>query len=150
MAKFREMMNWVNERKDWCFDLMRIYLGVGLVVKGVYFLWQPDYIAALVTEAGNYKAWNTVLVHYVAMGHIAGGLLMALGMITRIAASVQIPILFGAVFFVHLKEGLFAKDQSLEFSALVLFLLCLIAIHGAGALSLDVYLGKKKESAAGK
>ena len=49
--------------------------------------------------------------------------------ITRIAALVQIPILAGAVFIVHRQDGLFALGQSLEFSALVLFLLCIVAIR---------------------
>ena len=114
MKSMKEMVNWIKEHRDWCFDLMRIYLGIGLMIKGIYFLWQPDYVMSLVMESGNYSALNTLLVHYVAMGHVAGGLLMALGMITRIGAAIQLPILFGAVFFIHLKEGLFAKDQSLE------------------------------------
>jgi uncharacterized membrane protein YphA (DoxX/SURF4 family) len=50
---------------------------------------------------------------------------------------VQIPILAGAVFIVHRQDGLFAMGQSLELSALVLFLLVLFVISGAGKLSLD-------------
>ena len=142
----KELVEWIEKHREWCFDLMRIYLGIGLLVKGFYFLWQPDYVASLVMESGTYSAWNTLLVHYVALGHIAGGLLMALGMITRVGAVIQLPILFGAVFLIHLKEGLFAKDQSLEFSALVLFLVCLIAVYGSGTLSLDHYLEKKRIS----
>jgi uncharacterized membrane protein YphA (DoxX/SURF4 family) len=43
----------------------------------------------------------------------------------------------GAVFFVHRQDGLFALGQSLEFSALVLFMLCVFVVAGAGRLSLD-------------
>jgi uncharacterized membrane protein YphA (DoxX/SURF4 family) len=70
---------------------------------------------------------------------------MAIGMISRVGATIQLPILFGAVFLIHLKEGLFAKDQSLEFSALILFLLCLVTAYGSGTLSLDYYLDKKRQ-----
>ena len=142
MKNLKETVNWIDQRRDLCFDLMRIYLGIGLLVKGIYFLWQPDYVASLVMVSGNYSAWNTLVVHYVAMAHIAGGLLMAIGMISRVGAAIQIPILFGAVFLIHLKEGLFAKDQSLEFSALVLFLLVLVTVYGSGKLSIDHYLEK--------
>lgn len=142
MKNLKETENWIDQRRDLCFDLMRIYLGIGLLVKGIYFLWQPDYVASLVMVSGNYSAWNTLVVHYVAMAHIAGGLLMAIGMISRVGAAIQIPILFGAVFLIHLKEGLFAKDQSLEFSALVLFLLVLVTVYGSGKLSIDHYLEK--------
>jgi putative oxidoreductase len=71
--------------------------------------------------------------------HLAGGALLALGLITRTAAIVQIPALIGAVFFVHLREGLFRTGQSLELSSLVLFLLCVFAVFGGGRLSLDHY-----------
>jgi uncharacterized membrane protein YphA (DoxX/SURF4 family) len=63
--------------------------------------------------------------------------LLALGLLTRLVALVQIPILAGAVFIVHRQDGLFALGQSLEFSALVLFLLCVVFVSGAGRLSLD-------------
>jgi putative oxidoreductase len=59
------------------------------------------------------------------------------GFLTRVAAIVQIPILFGAVFVIHRPDGLFALGQSLEFSALVLLLLVVFAIAGSGRLSLD-------------
>jgi len=56
--------------------------------------------------------------------------------------------LAGAVFIVHRQDGLFALGQSLEFSALVLFLLIVIAISGGGPLSLDrVVFGERKPSA---
>jgi uncharacterized membrane protein YphA (DoxX/SURF4 family) len=41
------------------------------------------------------------------------------------------------VFIVHRSDGLFAMGQSLEFSALVLFLLFVFLVSGAGRLSVD-------------
>ncbi len=61
----------------------------------------------------------------------------------------QIPILFGAVFFVHWQEGLFAagqSGQSLELAALVLFLLVLVFLAGSGDLSMDHHFFGKKET----
>ncbi len=54
----------------------------------------------------------------------------------RFAAAVRVPILAGAVFFAR-QDGLFALGQSLEFSALVLFLLVVFLVSGAGPLSVD-------------
>jgi uncharacterized membrane protein YphA (DoxX/SURF4 family) len=60
-----------------------------------------------------------------------------------VAALLQIPVLFGAVFLVHRAEGLFTADQNLQFSILVLFLLILIFLYGPGFLSLDkIFFGK--------
>ena len=73
-----------------------------------------------------------------------GGLSLALGLLTRLGSLLQIPVLFGAVFLVHLKQGLLSVGQSLELSVLVLILLLLYFIFGSGVLSVDNYLKKKK------
>ena len=62
--------------------------------------------------------------------------MLTVGFLTRVASLANIPILFGAVFFIHYPQGLAATDQSLELSALVLFLLALFAVRGSGRLSL--------------
>ena len=49
----------------------------------------------------------------------------------------QLPVLVGAVFFVYGRDGLFSHNQELQSTALVLFLLILILIHGPGRLSVD-------------
>jgi uncharacterized membrane protein YphA (DoxX/SURF4 family) len=63
--------------------------------------------------------------------------MLALGVGTRVAALVQIPVLIGAVFFVHWGEGLLRGGQSLELAGLVLAMLVAYAICGAGPLSID-------------
>ncbi len=85
-----------------------------------------------------------MLVHYITIAHLVGGLMLAAKLFTRLAALVQIPILIGAVFFVHIEEGLFAPGQSLKLAALVLFLLILVAVFGPGHFSLDYVLFRKK------
>ena len=62
---------------------------------------------------------------------------MTVGLFTRVAAFVQIPILVGAVFFVHAQDGLFTQGQSFELAVLVLVLLFVVFVFGAGRYSLD-------------
>ena len=69
-----------------------------------------------------------------------GGLKMAIGLWTRAAILANIPVLFGAVFFIYIDQGLFRQNQGLEFTALVLFLLVILLIWGPGKLSVDHYL----------
>ena len=90
-------------------------------------------------------ATASIVGHYVIIAHLVGGLFLAIGLFTRFAALLQIPVLFGAVFFVHRAEGLFTTSQNLEFSILVLFLLILIFFYGPGVLSLDRVFFKKTE-----
>ncbi|MEX0601413.1 MAG: DoxX family protein, partial [Rhodothermales bacterium] len=71
---------------------------------------------------------------------LVGGIMIAIGLFTRAAALVQLPALVGAVFVVHFQGGLLAPSQSLEFSALVLFLLVLVFLWGSGNLSVDNYV----------
>lgn len=80
---------------------------------------------------------TTLAAYYVGLAHVTGGLLLAAGILTRIAALIQIPALFAATFFVHLPGSLLTADQSFAFSALVLALLVVFAIWGGGRWSLD-------------
>jgi len=55
-----------------------------------------------------------------------------------------------AVFFVHLPKMMTSviERQNLEFSALVLFLLVLISIYGAGRWSMDYVIARKMNADA--
>jgi uncharacterized membrane protein YphA (DoxX/SURF4 family) len=72
--------------------------------------------------------------------HIVGGFALCLGLGTRVAAVLNIPVLLGAVIFIHSSEGLFSATQGMELSLFVLFALCLVAWNGGGKISLDYFL----------
>lgn len=141
MKTWKEIVTIVERHRDVYFDLMRIYLGVALFVRGmVFFAYEgDDPLFGFSPTTGELFAQGA-FAHYIIAAHLAGGLLLAIGLLTRIAALVQIPILFVAVFFVHFQEGLFAAGQNLELSALVLFLLVLTLLHGSGRWSMDARL----------
>jgi len=89
-------------------DALRMYLGVALVAKGIYFVMNMHEIETLVGGIGlmeNATAWYVVFVH------VVGGFALALGLGTRIASALNITVLMGAVFLVHSSEGLFSKGQ---------------------------------------
>ena len=120
-------------------DLVRIYLGLGLLIKGIFFLSHPD---SLSSAAGSLPPSAVSLVPYI---HIFGGALLALGLATRVAALMQIPVVAGALFAVHLpRMSGMQMREAFEFSALTLFLLMLIAIWGGGPLSMDHKLAAKR------
>lgn len=124
------------------YDLIRMYLGIGLVIRGALFVAHPDVLISWTENSGK---WFTpmIVAHYVAAAHIFGGILLALGLRTRLAAAVQVPILLGAVFFVHRAEGLLTAGQSLEFAALVLVMLVTYGAFGSGRISLDNWLEQR-------
>ncbi len=127
------------------FDLLRIYLGIGLLVRGGLFLAHPQALVSMIGSNDNWL-WPVAIAHYVAAAHIFGGLMLAIGLYTRLAAAVQIPVLAGAVFITHWSEGLLRGGGGLEFAGLVLFMLVLFAVFGAGPLSLDARLRRMKPS----
>ena len=131
----------LNQKREFGLDLLRIYLGVGLFVRGGLFIARPEALLELIAASGDWF-WPAAIAHYVAAVHIGGGILLALGAYTRLAAAVQLPVLVGAVFVTHWSEGLLGTGQSLEFAGLVLFMLIVFTVFGAGPLSVDARLRK--------
>jgi len=121
-----------EERKSLAYSFIRIFLGFALFIRGLLFVINPKTLTNLAGSEQNF--W---LFAYVAMGHLIGGFLLGLGFFTRLASLIQIPILIGAIFIYHLKQGLLTSGQSLEISVLVLFLLIIFFLFGAGELSID-------------
>ncbi len=145
MAHKHPVKHWIVANRDLVWELVRIYLGFALVIKGFAYMFHHRDLA-LAMEATGVPFASPGLAEVVALAHIAGGLMMTFGIFTRTGALIQIPNLLGAVLFVHLKEGLFTQGGSLEFAMLVLFLLCIIAVVGPGRLSIDWFFSEHKES----
>ena len=135
---------WIEDHRDMTFDLVRIYLGIGLFVKGWEFIHDREFLTQLLRESSaiefKFDFVNTFLAHYIPLAHLGGGLLLAVGLMTRISALFQLPILIGATFVVYIDDGLLTHNQEFQFTALVLFLLVLIVLRGAGRLSVDYHL----------
>jgi uncharacterized membrane protein YphA (DoxX/SURF4 family) len=145
MERWNSLRYWLDENQDYFVDVLRIYLGVALFVKGLYFIQNVHEIHETI-GSGGIAMGQAFLSHFIPAIHIVGGLLMAVGLLTRFSALIQIPILAGAVFLIHWREGLFSGNPSLELTGLVLICLIMIAGHGAGRLSTDNYLAQHKET----
>ena len=139
MKIFNEILEWLNTNHDLAYSIIRIFLGAALFVRGIILLSNPAAISKL-AGLNNLYWWFS----YITIIHIVAGLLLSVGLLTRIAALLQIPILAGAVFFIHLHQGLMSGEQSLELSVLVLVLLILYFIFGSGTMSLDHFFVVRK------
>ncbi len=74
---------------------------------------------------------------YVILAHGLGGICLILGILVRWAAMANIPIVLGALFLVHLKQGFFmSKDGGYEYVLLLLAATVAQAFLGAGAFTL--------------
>lgn len=138
MPAYRRLVAWQWSHNSLAIDLIRIFIGVALAIRGIAFLSDPEILYAFAGERG------ASVAPLVIWSHIGGGIFLAAGLFTRIAALVQIPILVVAVFFVHLSGGFGTQNQSLELSALVLVIMVVLLIYGAGKLSLDYRIFYRK------
>ena len=148
--RFRD---WINQlaktdagRQRLALELVRIYLGASLFTRGLLFIVRPDLIGDLLQS--RQVVLPFIVQHYVVMTHLMGGIMLAVGFLTRAAAVAQLPALLGALFVVHLREGLFAPGQGLELAALVSVLLLAFVAAGGGPLSVDAYLARRERSRA--
>jgi uncharacterized membrane protein YphA (DoxX/SURF4 family) len=137
MEQWKAVLRWIELRRDLLLDLVRVYLGIGLFVKGLQFLSNREFLASALRDSSQLDFMDAFLAHYIPLAHLGGGLLLAIGLLTRVSALLQLPILIGAVFLVLGRDGLFAHGQEFQFTCLVLFLLGIIAVGGAGRLSVD-------------
>jgi len=104
MRIFNETVEWLNTNHDIAYSIIRMFLGAALFVGGLILLSDPAAISKL-AGLNNLYWWFS----YITIIHIVAGLLLTLGLLTRIAALLQIPILAGAVFFIHLNQGLMSE-----------------------------------------
>ena len=137
MSQFNEIFRSLDKSQNLAYAFIRIFLGVVLFIRGWILVSKPEEIIALVGEEKLHRWFS-----YVTILHLLGGISIALGFFTRIGSLLQIPILFSAVFIVHLKAGLMRGDQSLELASLVLFILVIFLLFGSGPFSLDRYFNR--------
>jgi uncharacterized membrane protein YphA (DoxX/SURF4 family) len=144
MSIFGNVDKWSDSHHPILLDVIRILLGLVIFFKGIYFISHTDELQ-LILEKSKFPWVSFALAHYVAMIHIAGGLLITVGMFTRLSVALQIPILLGAVIFVNSQKGFFSANSDLAFSLMVLMLLVFYFFYGAGYLSVDHRWSKNPE-----
>ena len=146
-------MNITHKISDWgdrhhpkVLDIIRMLLGLFLVIKGIIFLNDSAYLRYLILEKEAIKQPPqvvTAIIYYVTYMHMLGGGLIFIGLYTRLWALLQLPIVFGAVFFVNITSAYF--NSELWLSILVLALLTLFLVIGSGPWSLDRLLSPPAE-----
>mgnify|MGYP003575342892 CR=1 FL=1 len=142
MNTVQKIEHWGDVHHPVWLDVVRIVLGLIILSKGIAFISdtgaQKDWL--LQSNGFQFSGFAMLIIHLVAFAHLMGGLLITIGLVTRFAAVVQIPILLGAVFFVNIWRGFSPLNSELWLSILVLFLLILFWVVGSGRYSLDYWM----------
>lgn len=124
-------------------DVVRMVLGCIILGKGIYFIQHYEVVLQMLHNS-KIEFLSFMLAHYVAFAHLVGGVLIILGLFTRWAVAVQIPILLGAIVFVNMGTGFFSIHSQLAFSLFVFCGLLYFLYYGSGPWSLDDYMRKHR------
>jgi putative oxidoreductase len=149
MSVITNVERWGNSHRPGFLDLFRIALGLFITFKGLFFI---THMHELENTTAGVNMWfaGAFLSHYVIFAHILAGPLIVVGLFTRIACLIQIPILIGAVILVNAPKGLFSvgNHMELEISLIVLVGLIVFMIFGAGRFSIDAKRRREMDTEA--
>jgi putative oxidoreductase len=147
MNRFSKFRNWGDAHHPKMLDIIRMLVGLLLVVKGYVYFIHAGYIRDLIIENKLISQSDdliSAIIYYTTYVQLVGGTMIFLGLFTRLAAILLLPIVFGAIFFVNILNPFF--NAELWLSILVMALLILFIVIGSGPFSLDRFLSNYKQS----
>jgi putative oxidoreductase len=83
-------------------------------------------------------------VYLAILGELFGGLGLALGALTPLAALGPVLVLTGAIYFVHRDSGLFNRNGGWEFPLTLLLVSLYFVARGPGPLSVDALVARSR------
>jgi putative oxidoreductase len=125
--------------------ILRLVVGLTMAAHGAQklFGWFGGYglqgTGGFLEKLGFFPGRRNAL--FAGLAEFTGGLLLALGLATPLAATLIVSVMFVAVATVHLKNGYFNSNQGYEYNLTLAVVALGIAIMGAGPISLDAALG---------
>ena len=141
MSAFGKVEKWADHHHPGWIDPLRIILGLFLIVKGVMLVGNSDLIVASVLNTKlQFIAFSAAM--YSIGFLLVGGLLIMSGLLTRIIALFELPVLIAGIFFIHLPRVFAPVNYELSYSIITLLLLIFFLFFGSGPLSAEKLLEK--------
>lgn len=135
MNVVQRVEHWGDTHHPLWLDIVRILLGAFLCYKGADFLMNMGRMLDLLGSRMSFGSFSMMLMsNYVAFAHMLGGILLFMGVLTRFACLIQIPILLGAVFFID--TTFYRPFSEVVLSIAVLLLLILFLVVGNGHIQM--------------
>ncbi|MBB5394997.1 DoxX family protein [Mucilaginibacter sp. AK015] len=149
-------MNVINKVETWgdkhhpaILDILRILLGIFLFLKGLTFMQNINYLRWIIEDQQVINlspVFLKAVMYYVIFVHMTGGVLIALGLLTRLSSLLQLPIVISALFVINIFKS--EPNNDLWLSIFACALLIIFAVIGSGPLSLNNLLTSKDENNA--
>ncbi|MET3981591.1 putative oxidoreductase [Mucilaginibacter sp. UYP25] len=141
MNAIHKLEHWGDAHHPAILDLLRITLGIFLFMKGYAFFHNMAFLQYTIEDQRLIDLSPTaleVLMYYITFVHLAGGVLIALGLLTRLSSILQLPIVIGAIFLINIFKS--APNSDLWLSIFACVLLGIFAVIGSGPISLNKLL----------
>jgi len=125
--------------------ILRLVVGLTMAAHGAQklFGWFGGYglngTGGFLEQLGFFPGRRTALL--AGLSEFGGGLFLALGLATPLAAALIIGVMSVAIATVHLKHGFFNQTQGYEYNLTLAVVALSLVITGAGPVSLDAALG---------
>lgn len=130
---------WGDRHHPKWLDIIRIALGLFLCYKGIDVYLNMSDITTRMANRAQFGSFTFLMAaQYAAFAHVIGGILLAMGLFTRIACLIQIPVLLGAIIFLTTNKDMLRPYSELFLSILILLLLIYFLIVGNGPLSFKI------------
>ncbi len=131
-----KLNKWANAHTNIGFDLLRALLGAFLFYKGIDFMADTERILYFFDPVETF-GWTMIIVHYITMVHLVGGMLIMIGLLTRPTILLQLPILIAAVLLNFIGEMIL---PNLIQASGALLLSIFFLLYGSGKHSVDYTL----------
>ncbi|HLZ89238.1 MAG TPA: TQO small subunit DoxD [Puia sp.] len=147
MTTLQQIRDWGATHHPRWLVIVRVGLGLFLFAKGITFMQNATLLDQLIygraSLAEDQTHWLPILITW---ANLLTGLLMIIGLWTRLMALLQVPILIGAIIFIIAQKGGSVPESEMLLAILTLLLMIFFLVEGSGPLSLDTYLEKNRGS----
>lgn len=124
--------------------LLRIILGGALFIKGVDFIRNKVVLKQVIAETDLLEKFS-VLESAIPWIHILGGVLIIIGMYTRLAIFIQIPLVIGAIIVLYNTKNASFYSIEMIFAVIILIMLLVYLKFGDGFYSWRNLIRKEKD-----
>lgn len=134
-------------RAHWISTLCRVFCGIVFIVHGTPKIMNLGGTSMFFSENFGIPGWVAIPI---ALLEFFGGILLVVGFLTRVLASLFILEMIGAVAFVHFRHGWDVFEGGYEFNIALILLLGTVIAFGAGPISIDgAIAGRRGEPIGG-
>jgi putative oxidoreductase len=139
MNTIGKIEQWGEQHHPKWIDIVRFLFGIGYFILGCYYIIHHREIRTMM-QTGQVTLFSAFLGTYMILVQNVGGLLIATGLITRVAIIFQLPILLFALISPELTHNILFIYSNLPFTIITTLLMLLFLVEGSGTISLDAMI----------